>query len=132
MKAKPATCKNIIPPSDMHAWIQTIPTGGGGGRIASRGRFVPKQKTTCDFPGEVRTPCPPPLCLRPYQSLKQFEFILLVRHYILPGLVIHKPSANYISGRERQRQHDSFKIKETAHFNSGYVLFKVWGRTWWP
>ena len=42
-------------------------------------------------------------------------------------MVIHKPSANYISGRERQRQHDSFKIKETAHFNSGHVLSKGLG-----
>ena len=41
-------------------------------------RFLPKQMTTCNFPGEVWTPCPPPppLCLRPYQSIKQFEFIL--------------------------------------------------------
>ena len=31
MIAKSATCKNIIPPSDMQARIQTIPTGGGGG-----------------------------------------------------------------------------------------------------
>ena len=52
---------------------------GGGwvkGRIASQGRFVPvssrKQMATYDFHGEVRTPCP--LCLRPYQSFKQFEF----------------------------------------------------------
>ena len=31
-----------------------------------------KQMATYDFHGEVRTPCP--LCLRPYQSFKEFEF----------------------------------------------------------
>ena len=43
MIAKPATCKKqkIKFLSDMHAWIQTIPTEGGGVRFASRGRFVP-------------------------------------------------------------------------------------------
>ena len=40
--------------------------GGGGGRvgIASRRRFVPKQMTTCDLP---------------YQSFKEFEFILSLK-----------------------------------------------------
>ena len=42
MTAKPAKCKKVKFLSDMRARIQTIPTGGGGGgRIASRGRFVP-------------------------------------------------------------------------------------------
>ena len=41
MIAKPATCKKIKFLSDMRARIQPIPTEGGGGRIASRGRFVP-------------------------------------------------------------------------------------------
>ena len=37
---------------------------------------------------------------------------------------IHKTSANYISWRQGQRQHSMilFKIKETAHINSGGVL----------
>ena len=67
----------------MRARIQTIPAGGGGGRIASQGRFVPVQMATYDFHGEVRTPCP--LCLRPYQSFKQFEFTFYL--FIMLGLV---------------------------------------------
>ena len=78
---------------------------------------------TYDFHGEVRTPRP--LCLRPYQSFKQFEFTF----YLFFGWAwsIHKTSANYISCRQAvAKGKDSmilFKIKETAHINSGHVLF---------
>ena len=63
----------------LRARIQTIPTEGGGGVVSNcfsrevRTSFYSrKQMATYDFHGEVRTPCP--LCLRPYQSFKQFEF----------------------------------------------------------
>ena len=81
MIAKPATCKKykIKFLSDMRARIQTIPTegGGGGGQIASRGRFVlvfilGNKWQLMIFMGRSRPPCP--LCLRPYQSVKQFKF----------------------------------------------------------
>ena len=52
--------------------------GGGGGCFSMEVRTSfssRKYMTTCHFP------CPPlPLCLRPYQSFKQFEFTL-VRHF---------------------------------------------------
>ena len=59
--------ENKIPPSDMRARIQTIPTGGGGGgvKLLLKGGSYQfssrKQMTIYDFPGEVRTPPPPPL-----------------------------------------------------------------------
>ena len=79
----------------MHARIQTIPTGGGGGGggvelLLEGGRTSfssRKQMATYDFHGEVRTPCP--LCLRPYQSFKQFGFTF----YFLLGLVNSHGSA---------------------------------------
>ena len=50
--------------------------GGGGSNYFSREVRTSfssrKQMATHDFHGEVRTPSP--LCLRPYQSFKQFEF----------------------------------------------------------
>ena len=94
MIAKPATCKKIKFLSDMRARIQTIPTGGGGGGGGGGGsncfsREVRtnfssrKQMATYDFHGEARTPCP--LCLRPYQSFKQFQFTFYL--IFLLGLV---------------------------------------------
>ena len=87
MIAKPATCKKykIKFLSEMRARIQTIPTEGGG-RIASRGRFVPvfilgNKWQLMIFMGRSGPPCP--LCLRPYQSVKQFEFTF----FFLLGLV---------------------------------------------
>ena len=99
----------------MRARIQTIPTGMGGGedgrvellleggshQFSSR-----KQMETYDFHGEVRTPCP--FCLRPYQSFKQFEFTFYLFIFFCWAWSIHKTSANYISWRQGQRQHDPF------------------------
>ena len=115
--------------SDMRARIQKIPTrgggggGGGGGRSNCFSREVRtsfcsrKQMATYDFHGEVRTPCP--LCLRPYQSFKQFEFTFYFYFFAGPGqftkrlLIISADAKGMIL----------FKIKETAHINSGHVLF---------
>ena len=73
---------------------------GGGGDCFSmevRTSFSSrKYMTTCNFPGggpgPLPLPPPPspplPLCLRPYQSFKQFECILESPWtYVLPGLV---------------------------------------------
>ena len=99
------------------------------------------------FQGEVWGPCPPlPLCLRPYQSFKQFEFTI-VRHFrdflfqrVLGHMYcrawsIFKQSANYISWRQRQRQHDPFynvRSKRPLTSIPATCCFKIWGRTWWP
>ena len=75
---------------------------------------------TYGFHGEVRIPCP--LCLRPYPSFKQFEFIFYLFFIAWPGqftkrLLIISADAN---GKDSMIL---FKIKETAHINSGHVLF---------
>ena len=75
---------------------------------------------TYDFYGEVRTPCP--LCLRPYQSFKQFEFTFYLLFFAGPGrftkcLLIISADAK---GKDSMIL---FKIKEAAHINSGHVLF---------
>ena len=75
---------------------------------------------TYDFHGEVRTPCP--LCLRPYQSFKQFKFTFYYIFFAGPGqftkrLLIISADAK---GKDSMIL---FKIKETAHINSGHVLF---------
>ena len=104
--------------SDMRARIQIIPTDGGGGgggflggggggvRIASRGRFVPvfssrKQMATYDFHGEVRTPCP--LCLRPYQSFKQFGFTFYFLFFAGPGQFTGEHSGSVVECLPRVR-----------------------------
>ena len=75
--------------SDMRARIQTIPTEGGGGGSncfsweVRTSFYFRKQMATYDFHGEVRTPCP--LCLRPYQSFKQFEFTFYFIFFAGPG-----------------------------------------------
>ena len=101
--------ENKIPPSDMRARIQTIPTGegegvelhleGGSYQFSSR-----KQKTIYDFPGEVRTPPPPPPPLSP--PILEFQTVWIHIYFISKS--IDKPSANYIGWRQRQRRHDSF------------------------
>ena len=124
MIAKPATCKKykIKFLSDMRARIQTIPTEGGGGsncfsREVRTSFYSRKQMATYDFHGEVRTPLPP---LSPPISECQSVWIHI---FFFWAWSIHKTSANYISWRQGQRQHDLFTIKETAHINSGHVLF---------
>ena len=70
---------------------------------------------TYDFHGEVRTPCP--LCLRPYQSFKQFEFTCTGPGQFTKRLLIISADAK---GKDSMIL---FKIKETAHINYGHVLF---------
>ena len=116
----------------MRARIQTIPTGGreggGRGRIASRGRFVPvfllgNKWQLMIFMG--RSGPPAPSFSRPYQSFKQFEFTFYLFIYFFfarPGQFTKRPLI--ISADTKGK--DSmilFKIKETAHINSGHVLF---------
>ena len=106
-----------------------------------------KYMATCNFPGGGLRPLPPlPLCLRPYQSFKHFEF-KIVRHFrdflyqrVLGHMYcrawsIHKLSANYISWRQRQRQHDPFynvRSKRPLTSIPATCCFKIWGRMWWP
>ena len=74
---------------------------------------------TYDFHLEVRTPCP--LCLRPYQSFKQFEFTFYLFIYFFAG-----PGHRLLIISADAKGKDSmvlFKIKETAHINSGHVLY---------
>ena len=88
--------------------------GEGGGRIASRGRFVPlfllgNKWENLLFSRGGPDPLPPSVSahIRVSNLLNShFLFILLVRH-ICWAWSIHKTSANYISWRQRQRQHDS-------------------------
>ena len=77
---------------------------------------------TYDFHGEVRAPCP--LCLRPYQSFKQFEFTYSHFIFIFAGPGQFTKRLLILSADAKGK--DSmilFKIKETAHINSGHVLF---------
>ena len=135
MIAKPATCKKIknkIPVRHACADPDNFNGGGGGGGSNCFSREVctsfssRKQMATYDFHGEVRTPCP--LCLRPYQSFKQFEFTVYLFIYLFiyffagPGQFTKR--LLIISAVAKGK--DSmilFKIKETAHINSGHVLF---------
>ena len=99
--------------------------GGGGSKLLLEGgsyQFSPRKRmATYDFHGEVRTPCP--LCLRPYQSFKQFEFTFYFYLFFAgPGqftkrlLII----SAYAKGKDSMIL---LKIKETAHINFGHVLF---------
>ena len=107
MIAKPATCKKIkIKKNSCQTCVrgsrQFKRRGWGGGGVGSncfsrevRTSFSSrKQMATYDFHGEVRTPCP--LCLRPYQRFKQFEFTFYLLFFCW-AWSIHKTSANYIS-----------------------------------
>ena len=49
--------------------VQLFPGGGGGGGGGSNCLFPIETHITCDFPGGVRTPCPPPP-LDPHLKLK--------------------------------------------------------------
>ena len=133
MIAKPATCKKIknkIPVRHACADPDNSKGGGGGGgggggegRIATRGRFVPvfllRNKMATGGPD----PCP--LCLRPYQSFKQFEFTFyFIFFFFFAGPGQFTKRLLIISADAKGK--DSmilFKIKETAHINSGHVLF---------
>ena len=77
---------------------------------------------TYDFHGVVRTPFP--LCLRPYQSFKQFEFTFYLFIFCW-AWSIHKTSANFISWRQGQRQHDPFyDQRDRAHQFRPRVVLK--------
>ena len=120
--------KNKIPVRHAYADPDNSNGGGGGGgggggwsncisREVRTNFSSRKQMATYDFHGEVRTPCP--LCLRPYQSFKQFEFTFF---FAGPGqftkrLLIISADAK---GKDSMIL---FKIKKTAHINSGHVLF---------
>ena len=99
--------------------------GGGGGGSNCFSREVRtsfssrKRMATYDFHGEVRIPCP--LCLRPYRSFKQFEFafylfIFFAGQFTKRLLIISADA----KGKDSMIL---LKIKETAHINSGHVLF---------
>ena len=121
----PPPLKKILDPRGS----KTIPTGGGA-RIASRWRFVPvfllgNKWQLMIFQG--RSGPPAPLCLRPYQSFKQFEFTFIYLFFFAgPGQFTNRMliiSAD-VKGKDSMIL---FKIKETAHFDSGHVLFSRGG-----
>ena len=106
----------------MRVRIQTTPTGAGGLLLeGSPYQFflLGNKRQLVIFQGQVRGPSPAPLSplilkfptvwiyiSTTYQGLSIPESPWT---YVLPGLVnIHKLSANYISWRQRQRQHDHF------------------------
>ena len=77
---------------------------------------------THDFQGEVRTPSP--LCHRPYQRFKQFEFTFYFFIFFFAGPGQFKKRLLIISADAKGKgSMIFFKIKETAHINSGHVLF---------
>ena len=107
----------------MRARIQTIRTGGGGGRIASRGRFVPvfllgNKWQLMIFMG--RSGPPVSAHIRVSNSLNShFTFF-----YLFAGPGQFTKRLLIISADAKGK--DSmilFQIKETAHINSGHVLF---------
>ena len=120
--------------SDMRARIQTIQRGGGGGggvggkgkgRIASRGRFVPafllgNKRQLMIFMGRSGPPAPSVSAhIRVSNSLNSHFFFFF---FAGPGqftkrLLILSADAK---GKDSMIL---FKIKETAHINSGHVLF---------
>ena len=96
MIAKPATCKKQNSYQTCVRGSRHFQRGGGGGGGGGGGSncFLREVRTSCssrkqmatyDFHGEVRTPCP--LCLRPYQSFKQFKFTFYFIFYFLLGMV---------------------------------------------
>ena len=121
--------KKIIFLSDMRARIQTIPTGGGGGGGDGRVELLleevrtsfssRKQTETYDFHGEVRTHAPSVSAHIRVSNNLNSHFI-----YFLAGPGQFTKRLLIISADAKGK--DSmilFKIKETAHINSGHVLF---------
>ena len=106
--------KNKIPVR--HACADPDNSNGGGSNCFSREVRTSfssrKQMATYDFHGEVRTSYP--LYLRPYQSFKQFGFTFYCQ--FTKRLLIISADAK---GKDSMIL---FKIKETAHINSGHVL----------
>ena len=116
----------------MRARIKT--TGGGGSNCFSREVRTSfssrKQMATYDFHGEVRTPSP--LCLRlgpnkhtgsevsahirVSNSLNSHFIYFFAGQFTKPLLIISADA----KGKDSMIL---FKIKETAHINSGHVLF---------
>ena len=76
---------------------------------------------TYDFHGEARTPCP--LCLRPYQSFKQFEFTYFFLFFFTGPGQFTKRLLIISADAKGKDSMILFMIKETAHINSGHVLF---------
>ena len=72
---------------------------------------------TYDFHGEVRTPCP--LCLR----FKQFEFTFYLFYFFAGPGQFTKRLLIISADAKGKDSMILFKIKETAHINSGHVLF---------
>ena len=70
---------------------------------------------TYDFHWEVRTPCP--LCLRPYQSFKQFEFTFCL-FFAGPGQFTKRLLIISADAKDKDSM-ILFKNKETARINSG-------------
>ena len=116
--------------SDMRARIQTIPRGGGGGgkgQIASRRGFVPvflqgNKWQLMIFMGRSGPPAPSVSAhIRVSNSLNSHIFFFFF-FFAGPGqftkrLLIISADAK---GKDSMIL---FKIKETAHINSGHVLF---------
>ena len=102
--------KNKIPVR--HAYADPDNSKGGGGRIASRGRFVPvfllgNKWQLMIFMGRSGPPAPfVSANIRVSNSLNS-HFIYFF--FCCWAWSIHKTSANYISCRQGQRQHDPFK-----------------------
>ena len=123
------TIKNKIPVRHACADPDNSNGVGGGSNCFSRevrtSFYSRKQMTTYDLHREVWTPCP--LCLRPYQSFKQFEFTFYFLFFAGPGqltkrLIIisadlkGKDSMNYLRPKRPRTS-----IPATC-------CFKVWGR----
>ena len=96
--------------------------GGGGGQIASRGRFVPvfllgNKRQLMIFMGRSGPPAPSVSASDPINILGprsppiselQTVWIHILFYFFCWAWSIHKTSANYVSWRQGQRQHDPF------------------------
>ena len=118
--------KNKIPARHACADPDNSNRGGGGGRIASRWRFVPvfllgNKWQLMIFMGRSGPPAPSVSAhIRVSNSLNS-HFIYL----FCWAWSIHKTSANYISWRQGQRQHDPFSDqRDRAHQFRPRVVLK--------